>query len=279
MSRIINYCSGGLGNRLKPLSSCYAMTQLTGRKLGVLWKPTMRCQTNFHDLFKNDIELFDNDSLADLTSVEIYSERPYIVHDANLNNMRGLLKLSGQYNVRSLTETRYITKCQQENIIVYSNDYLDGCPKDYEREYLKSLEPLDFIQEEIGKFCLENDISKKVTGVHVRGTDFESGGSILPSVISQMDQIEGRFFVCSDSLEYETALQQRFGDRVIFRKKSSYVYKANPGEGWTNNVQTPKESVQESLIDLYILSATNFKIYNPNSTFAHIALDLSIDSK
>jgi hypothetical protein len=276
MSRIINYCSGGLGNRLKPFSSCGVISQLTGRKLGVLWKPTMRCQTDFHDLFTNDVELFDSDSLGALNSVEIYSERPYIVHDANLNNMRGLLKLSGQYNVRSLPDTPHITKADIENVIVYSNDYLAGYSKEHTTSFLKTLDPLDFIKEEISKFCLDNGIGKSIIGVHVRGTDFENGGSVLPSIISQMEQFNGRFFVCSDSLEYETALQQRFGDRVIFRRKCSYVYKENSSAGWTNNVQTPKESVQESLIDLYILSMTDFRIYNPNSTFAHIALDLSL---
>lgn len=275
MSRIINYCSGGLGNRLKPLSSCYAFAQLTGRKLGVLWKPTMRCQTNFHDLFKNDIELFDNDSLSELTSVEIYSERPYIIHDANLNNMRGLLKLSGQYEVKSLTTTPYITKSPDyENIIVYSNDYLAGCPKEYEKEYLKSLQPLDFIQDEINKFCKENEINKSIVGVHARGTDFEDGSDILGAYIRAIEGTSGRVFVCSDSLDYEKTLKSRFGDKVIFRKKQTYVSKNDPSRSWTNNVQTPKESVQESLIDLYILSRTNFKVYNQLSTFAHIALAL-----
>lgn len=272
---VINYCSGGLGNRLKPLSSCYAIRMLTGRKVGIVWQPTMRCQTHFHDLFKNDINELDNEALANLNSAVIFTEKPYITHDANLNNVNGLLRLSEKCPVISLTESRYITKCYDtENIVIYSNDYIDGYHKEHCIDFLRSLQPLDFIQTEINKFCAENDISKQVIGVHARGTDFEAGGNQLKGCIDAMRDTPGRFFVCSDSLDYENEMKNEFGDRVIFRKKNSYVYKENPNSNWTNNVQTPKESVQESLIDLYILSKTNLQIYNRNSTFAHIALDL-----
>jgi hypothetical protein len=273
--RIINWCSGGLGNRLKPLASCAVIAKKTNKKLGMLWLPTMRCQTHFSDLFKNEFEQFNNESFEHLTSAIIYTERPYISHDAGLNNIPGLLYMSHRYPVKPLSTTPEILTDASLNTIVYSNDYLAGYDKNECINFLKSLEPLDFLKDEIENFCKENSIDKNTIGVHARGTDFEAGGEQLRGYIDAMRNISGRFFVCSDSRDYENALQSEFGDRVIFRKKSSYVYKENPSAGWTNNVQTPKESVQESLIDLYVLSRTNFQIYNANSTFAHIAQDLS----
>lgn len=273
--KILNYCSGGLGNRLKPLASCAVIAKETGRKLGVMWQPTMRCQTHFHDLFTNEIEEFDNESIKLLEPVEIYSERPYITHDANLNHMNGLLLLSGIYDVQSLANASNIRSNTCNNIITYSNDYLIGYDRGLCNNYLKSLIPIDYIKEEVERFCQVHSIDKTIIGVHCRGTDFESNGSQIQSYITHMSAYDGKFFICSDSLEYEESIKQIFGDRVIFRRKNSYVYKENPSNGWTNNVQTPKESVQESLIDLYILSRTNLQIYNKNSTFADIALALS----
>jgi hypothetical protein len=273
--RIINWCSGGLGNRLKPLASCAVIAKETGRKLGVMWQPTMRCQTHFHDLFKNDIEEFDNESIKQLDSVHIYTERPYISHDANLNNLNGLLTLSGRYDVSSLSETSNIRSNRLNNIITYSNDYLAGYDHVACNNYLKELIPVDYVKDEVESFCRTHSIDKSFIGVHARGTDFEAGGNQLQTYLTHMASFNGKFFVCSDSLEYEQAIRSTFGDRVIFRQKRSYVYKENPGSSWTNNVQTPKESVLESLIDLYILSKTNLQIYNKNSTFAHLALALS----
>ena len=47
MKKIICYCSGGLGNRLKPIASCWAIANLTGRELVVVWEPTLRCMAPF----------------------------------------------------------------------------------------------------------------------------------------------------------------------------------------------------------------------------------------
>ncbi len=273
--RIINWASGGLGNRLLPLSSCAVIANETGRQLGVMWQPTMRCQTHFHDLFKNDIENFDNESIKQLDSVHIYTERPYISHDANLNNLNGLLTLSGRFEVSPLTETPNIRSNRLNNIITYNNTYLNGYDQGACNNYLKELIPVDYVKEEVESFCRTHSIDKSFTGVHCRGTDFESGSSQIQSYLTTMSGFNGKFFVCSDSLDYEQAIKNTFGNRVIFRHKRSYVYKENPSSSWTNNVQTPKESVLESLIDLYILSKTNFQIYNKNSSFAHLALALN----
>ena len=268
---IVNYCSGGLGNRLKPLASCGVISTDAKVNLGMFWQPTMRCQTHFNDLFKNQFQQFDDDTLGALGNVEIHTVPWYIDHDLGLNRFRSLKSLSVNFPIRELSANMDHT----HNIVVYNNDWLPTVPQEESNKFLKTLQPLDFLQDEIEKFCKENAIDKSVIGVHARGTDFEDGSDILGGYIRAIESVTGRVFVCSDSLDYENTLKSRFGDRIIFRKKQSYVCKHNPCQSWVNNVQTPMASVQESLIDLYILSRTNFTIYNPSSTFAHVALALS----
>lgn len=277
--KIINYASGGLGNRIKPLATCAFIAKMTGRKLGTCWVPTMRCQTNFHDLFENEIELFDHTQLTQLSHASIYSERPYIDHDSSLNNNHGLKFLSQRFRVNPLSTTRNIIVDPSPNIIVYNNDFLDGYQYSEVIKEIHGLIPLEPLRKKVDEFAKENGINRSVIGVHARGTDFEPGGITVNTYIEKMRMIDNnlRFFVCSDSIDYEQAIKAEFKDRVIFRRKDSYVYKENSNGSWQNNVQTPKESVQDSLVDLYLLARTNFKIFHQDSTFAHLAQILSLN--
>ena len=81
-----------------------------------------------------------------------------------------------------------------------------------------------------------------------------------------------KFFVCSDSKQNEDQIKQVFGDAVICRSGKNYVSKLNPSSSWKNNVSTPLESLKDSLIDLIMLSNSTIKIYNPQSSFAQLAL-------
>ncbi len=65
-----------------------------------------------------------------------------------------------------------------------------------------------------------------------------------------------------------------WGDRIITRSDKIFVSKKNNNVKWVNNVNTPLDSIKDSLVDMYVLSNTDIKIYNKRSTFAHIALNL-----
>ena len=71
-------------------------------------------------------------------------------------------------------------------------------------------------------------------------------------------------------MEWEKYVKQTFPDNIIVREKNSFVEKYDINKGWINNVLTTEESVVEGLIDIYLLSKTNFLHYNSESTFAKI---------
>jgi hypothetical protein len=272
MKRIINWCSGGIGNRLRPLSTCFAISKETQRTLSMCWQPTMRCMTEFKDLFKNDIETLTYEDLSKLDNVSIYSEVAYIHHDAGLNNNSTLLDLMNRFGCKTLDQTVNIRNDTADNIIVYDNNFFGNYDKSSEHEFLKSLIPIDIIQKNIDDFLLNHKIDKTWIGVHARGTDFEPGGVSVHAYVNEMVSynITQRFFVCSDSEEYEKYIKENVLAAEFYKKKS-YVHKNNAAQGWVNNVMTPKESVQEALVDLYLLSKTDIKIYNKHSTFVEIA--------
>lgn len=279
MKKIINYCSGGLGNRLKPLASCYAISQITGRKLETYWHPTQRCGGIFHSLFdNNEIENIEKDLLSDQKDVKIYSYQSYIDHDASLNNTTQLQQLSRIFPVEPLTSCPNILNDKEETIIIYDNGFLPGIDTIKTTEFFKVLNPNKNIKESVIQFCQDNKINKSVIGVHARGTDFEPSGvnaDYYLNLIKSNTFFGNKFLLCSDSKEYEEYIKNALPNNIITRNKNSYVSKIhNTSNSWVNNVSTPHNSVEEALIDIYALSETNFTLYNNNSTFAHIVLEI-----
>lgn len=276
MKKIINYCSGGLGNRLKPLASCYAISQLTGRKLEMYWHPTMRCGGIFDKLFTNTIDNIEYDWLHSVTNAKIYSYQSYIDHDANLNGNNQLQTLSRKFPVVPLDRCHEILLDDAETIIIYDNGFLPGINLAKTNEFFKLLNPVDEIKQAVSSFCKSNNINKTVIGVHARGTDFESSGVSAEHYLNMIRthvKPGRRFLLCSDSKEYEDYIQKALPGYIITIPKNNYVSK-NGGGSWTNNVLTPHDSVKDSLVDLYTLAETSFLLYNESSTFAHIVLEL-----
>jgi hypothetical protein len=273
MLHIINWCSGGIGNRLRPLATCSAISKLTGRRLGYCWQPTLRCMTNFTDLFAQEAVWTDLslEQVASLNDVSIYSEVYYIEHDARLNGCNVLLDLYKRFGCKPLCAAANIRTDPAENIIVYDNNFFGDFDRNDSVSFIKNLKPIDSIQNKIDSFLNTNKLDKSWIGVHARGTDFENSGISVHTYMNQMEAYRGsNFFLCSDSKQYEDTIKASFPNVLTF-DKNSYVYKNSPHGSWVNNVNTPKESVQDSLVDLYLLGKTDIKVFNSNSTFAEIS--------
>lgn len=273
MKRIINWCSGGLGNRLRPLATCYAIHKSYDRELGFSWQPSPGCDAKFEELYikpKNWLDMSYED-VAQLQDVSIYSEVPYIQNDANLYNNDTLLNLLRRFGCKTLDQCVHIRNDPAKNIIVYDNNFVGDYDKSLEVEFLKNLQPVPLITEQVESFIQQYHIDKTWIGVHARGTDYEATGTNVHTYIEQMKQYPDRnFFLCSDSKEYEDLIKRNISNVITFTKKE-YTVKKTGRATWVDNVQRSKQSMYDSIVDLLILSKTDVKIYNRESTFAQIA--------
>jgi hypothetical protein len=133
------------------------------------------------------------------------------------------------------------------------------------------------IELRINDFTKSNNIDNTVFGIHARGTDFinEKLDTYLDSVkkLIELDK-SCKILFCSDSQKWESKVKEKFPNNVITRKKNSHPKKNNFLKGWSNNIHRSEASVIEAIIDIYLLSKTNFIVYNSHSTFAQIALHL-----
>ena len=271
MPKIINYCGGGLGNRVLPILSSLYYSNLTQRNISICWHPFLRCQCLFSDLFLNHIPNLSFTELEALEDVVIYSNSDAAQYEYNLNKTDALLKLFNKYPIKPLSEAHNIPNETVENILIFSNKLLPDIPKETHSHAFQKLLPLPSIQNMIKEYPIQLD--KSWVGCHLRATDFRID---LGYYLSQMDGLYRdnkniKFFVCSDNPIFEKELKSRF-PVVEYREKKHCVFKKNIDKDWVDNVETPMESIQEALVDLYLLKKTTIKIYHPNSSFAQLAL-------
>jgi hypothetical protein len=270
MSYIINYSSGGLGNRLIPLSCVIEFANKTNREVGIIWPKTLRCMANFNSLFDNNFKFFEIPNL-DPTDTVIYSQREFIEHDANLNNNIDLLELSKKCDFKSLNLMSHLEKENKKNIIIYHNTSFIS--DELISNQLKQLKPTKYVLSEVDDFCKKNLIDSNVVGIHARSTDFVNSNlsDYTDKIINSIkNNSQIKILFCSDNVNWERHVKISFPNNIIIREKKSFVEKHDIHRSWINNVLTTEESVVEGLIDIYLLSKTNFLHYNPESTFAKI---------
>lgn len=263
MKNIICYCAGGLGNRLKPLASCYILAKQKNTNLIICWDNTsIRCMAKFEELFKNDFNIITSDKLHTYENITIVGNKTAMHNDATHNNIFGLRDLVLKYNMQD-----HVT-FNTDNLLVYRDTFL--MEYDY-KPFFKSLEPIDAIQSKIDYFSDKLQLNKNVIGVHIRGTDFNTDISVWET---QIKNIKDKIFLCSDDESIENHFK-KFSN-VVVRDEKSYVSKLHKNKNWSKNVLTTSENVQDGLVDLYLLAKTNLKIYNKTSAFVHLIKEFEV---
>lgn len=274
MNTVICYATGGLGNRIFPLASAIEYSKISNRKLLLYWPKDIRCDAEFTDLYDEEITLVDDTFLSNLNDDET---RYYIKHQASADND---LHLYGRGFLVSKRST-----CPEigqdpgyssvKNLLFCSNTFLNEVPIEACKERVRQLKIKAYIRESIDTLAKELCLDRSVLGMHLRGTDF-------PSPIGWFDWLNAKvtedrkIFLCSDDQGLEHQAVTSFPNNVIIREGKKSVIKNDPSNpSWQNNVYTSKESLVDSIKDLYLLGKTEVAYYNNESTFGAYARILS----
>ena len=276
---IICYCAGGLGNRIRPLSSCYSLSLLTNRKLIIIWPDTSRCQAKFDQLYDCDVDVFPDTFLKYIeNNCSIYGQGDSIYNEYALFGRKELPELASRKNIIPIHNTNMIKFDTSDHIIIITNNFLSGAETEHENHFIKNiLAPSKQIQQIIDREQSFLNLDKNTIGMHARATDFFEDHGVSDqyyfNLIRNESQEDSRIFVCSDSGEMEVSIKTEFiGSReILIRENKSFLGKINGSEdSWVNNLDTTSDSVIDAVVDMYLLAKTDFRIYNNASTFAHI---------
>jgi hypothetical protein len=276
MKLVINYTTGGLGNRLRPLASAYAVSKKTGRSLCQYWdsKTTNGTLASFEDLFENNIISLSSNDLSNLKTFDIYSDIESINRLSSKYNCHDLKNLVEKGLGNLLPLRSYLPGSNEDNIIFYSNNFIPNTEESLCYEFIRTLKPVHDIQNKIDRTSAYLGLNRSIVGVHARGTDF---GVDVGYYVSKMHDYPDstKFFLSTDDLDYEKYICAVFKDRVITRSDRSHLTKEDSTKPWDYNFSVSKEKSKDSVVDMYLLSKTNIQVYHPSSTFCEIAKMIS----
>ncbi|MDD5589062.1 MAG: hypothetical protein PHP92_03360 [Candidatus Nanoarchaeia archaeon] len=272
MKRLISYCSGGIANRIRPISCYQQLAEKSGRELFIFWEKSYRCEAHLNDLFENNFKYITREEMLNLNSYTIYcgrSDSKHVYEAFGESLLNDLIKIHGTSSIGA--HTMDLTD-QKENVVIISNGYLTNTDMNITKQFIRNLKPIKEIQDKINILTQQLNISTEVIGVQARGTDFnvhigeydysfQEGLKRNPKV---------KFLVCSDDISFENYFVNKYPNNVIVRAKE-YAQKNNPNKNsWFDNTRITKQAAQDAIVDMYLLAKTNFLIYPKNSSFAEI---------
>jgi len=278
--KFIAYLTSGLGNRLRPLASAIAYSKLTGRELVIYWDTITPngCLATFEELFENPIK---NISLSEIKSIsqrqiKLFTEKGPghgALREATRFGRTELLEISSIQGAEGSQELSIHES--SEAVLVYDNDFLHSIPLIHSINALRSLVPQSRILNRIKKIMDEIGLKHVTASVHARGTDFGIDKPIdyySAEILKNLNPDE-KFFLSTDDELIEKGLIERFGKRVISRPERKHLALNQNKNNWLDpdSFSITKMLAEEAVVDMYLLSFTNLKVFHPNSTFAQVA--------
>jgi len=277
LKKIIIYCGGGLSNRIFPVVSGIEFARMTGRELFIYWPVDRICTAKFNELYKDNLNVIEEDFLNNLNDEETEYHSRYIESVDNDFNLYGRSFYKNKLKSGKVKIGEIVKETNSKNICFFSNTFMRIIPNNLNEKNLRALEIVEDCKQSIEYFTKELGLNKNIIGAHVRGTDFDKNVDYYVNKIkSVLEYSNQQVFVSSDDIQYETSLFNIFPDNVIFRKNKKYVKKQNPTTSWTNNTyMVDVETMKDAIVDLYLLSKTNLKVYDDRSSYSLYARILS----
>lgn len=251
-------CTGGLCNRLRLLVSGLMLAEVTGRSFRMLWPRNENCAAGFHELFTNDWPV------EDATGAAVWALPNYAGWFAP--PLPNVLTFGGVHL----------------GINTYSLLLQPSHSADYEKlmvrchEYFSALQPRPELAARIADFQARH-FRPCMIGVHLRRGDFQrhrrdasaNTGAALRGVQRFLyRRPSAGILLCTDDgalapdgtpMEAEGVREKfraRFGDRVVWTEPRSL------------DRQTDPVAIQDAVIDLWLLRATEAVVGTGGSSFS-----------
>lgn len=278
MKSIISYASGGLANRLLPLSSCLSYARRKKIKPIICWEKTWACDSSFQSLFEmeeNEIEVIEKNELLERVDALFYLNASDVYQDCFLYGNDTLKKIYENANIKKYPLSLFSDNLYK-NCCVYSNNFINSIEDiELSKTTLKSIPLSKNIQEKINTFCLINNVNENWIGIHARGTDFCTNLSTYEKIIEQsiQENPQVNIFFCSDEPSWEMEMFEKYEKNIAINIKEEKVKLLNPNnKSWINNTFRSENQVKDGLVDIVLLSKCGKIFGNKESSFYKLAV-------
>jgi hypothetical protein len=279
---IVAYCTGGLGNRLIPLSQCASIAKHSGRELLLFWdEQDPNCAIRFEELYSNPIGTINRDELQSLQDVAMFCEGQanHCFECENTKWGRPMLKHLAINGAQALHRHAFNFGYENKSIVIHQDGYWYPVVNRADaHSFLRSLTPTPELLERINQWTDNLRLNKSVYGVHARGTDFHVTAD---GYINQMSAIlkfkkDSRFLLVTDDIDFEKKIMATFPDSTCCRPQRVYLELSDPSKPWgPGNFIRTADQTKEAIVDMYLLAKTNIQISHPDSSFCNVAKILS----
>ena len=200
--------------------------------------------------------------------------------------------LCDKYNQKILTNNNQALLDSSKNIVICTNSFIYNVNTEKSIHHLRALKFKQHILNEVNYLVDELSLSKDIIGAHLRGTDFNNPFSFyeeqLKPVVSSNPDV--KILISSDDIVLEDYIANVFLANIIRRVDKIYVNKFGPSKASSNtrtstgnnndnnslksNTNITADALKDAVVDLLLLAKTDFKIFDPNSSFALTVNDL-----
>jgi len=234
--------TAGLANRLRALGCAMWVADLMDRDIVLSWLKYSGMAADFSDLFKDQFDCSKREGW------KTYGNGNRVTRDLYID-------IESEDNIEITTCGVFSYKGGPK---VWSDDmWAEVSP------YIRSLAPVDEIQDVVAEFYEKNDIGNKV-GVHIRRTDNAKSKkySKLEHFYAEMDNTDKDFFLCSDCEKTKRVVSERYKGRCVSFK---HPYKDCP------NTRQTIRGVKRGLCELLLLGQTIKIVGSTFSSFGTMA--------
>ena len=246
---------GGLGNRMRTISSVYKYAQENGHELVVYWNR----QKDFNQSFSNLFKRIDNLKVVDRV-IGFNHNNPYKLNLFIPLLFDKILNRKSHYFIKEKDLEPIMEEAVKNN---QKEITISSC---YQHGEMFPLDKLFIPNDNIYKTINETYklFSKQTIGVHIRRTDnIQSINFSKPEMFEKKintlfeENSDAKVFLCTDDHVIKNELKTMFGNRII-----TYDSKLNR--------YSPK-GINDAVVELFLLAKTNVIWGSFNSSYTDIA--------
>ncbi len=243
---------GGLCNRLQAIASAYALSLKLQKPLHIIWEKYPLLDCDFHLLFKKNQSF----SIANTSQPHwLFRQFKKLANNVQYESFIYLKKFEhlvlNQYDFTQLDK--------------YNSTYIVGYNKFYPFEDYNIFQPLPKLQKKMNEL-LSN--TENIIGLHIRRTDhihaiqYSQTNSFINIVKKELSlNPKVKFFLATDDPKEEQLFKNLFPQKIIINSNKDFNRSSIKG-------------IQDAVVDLYTLAATQ-KIYGSyQSTFSETAAEI-----
>lgn len=163
--------------------------------------------------------------------------------------------------------------------------FVDNVPGYNKQKMLNHIHLKPFLDQKINMFVRENELEYNSLGLHIRATDKNFQGTLdrlFNAIENFMKKKQiNKIFLCTDNKDIEKKFLKRFTKKIVIYPKT-HPNENIPLHYWvkeTGNGELAKQMAMEAILDMFILSRTEYMLSQLGSTFSEISSVYHEDKK